>query len=724
MSLTNDQRNRLREHPHVTKVYMSVMRPATVVCDTITGGPSRGDRTITLSGAPSEGALANAVVGQTVLVGSSCGDDSISRRRLKDFNAGANTIEVDENGVDWSNGDTITIVNNFELWPIFPRILTESPWTFYKDYDVTYTDQNVNIPPVAVLGPHRAAFLEDGSVTLDLDGSESYAVANGAAISSYSWSCTGGVIANAAVGSTTITFNNPGTYWLSVTVTDDNGESHTGRRVVFIHERTGTSAPYNEVEISNITGDWHSGGWATTITVRGDASQDDFPDGSLVVIWQESWYSGTKEVVAQKQVAGKDLGDNGLFVGYIRGDTTQQDWDMGTVTFDAMTIEGILKNTPMSSVGLQIPMVPLEVEGSEESRILTRDPEEWYEFKYNSLTVARAIHHLWHWHSTLLDICDVYLPVDNTLLMAGVEDFVEGNLYGQADGFGFECGIFAHVVCNKRGQIYVQTDVHMLDDDDRRTVANGGVVPEIWNGGLQREQVDSDHQADQRGEIEIVRTFYRTVAGVQLSGFSLHSLTYAAIVSIAPGEAPESEGSYQNAFERQVLDDQDQCNVLAGRAFARENNPFKDIRIPFAGNYSCLDIVPREWLEISLAVGDTRRGFVWSDERITPRNIAITYDPATGVLMTEAVFEKNADGPPGVPGHYPTEPPGDPDDPESPAWPPDNYLLSGAAISWDTTNGVYGRLAGGTDWVAKNCSIGAPAAETGGQDPFWHIVRL
>ncbi len=688
MTITNTERDRQRTHPQYTKLYLSVLVPHQVYCGTVNGAHDRGARDITV--ADVSGTIGNIIEGQTILVGTSCGNASISRRRFK--SRAGQVLTLDENSVAWSDGDYITVLENWELWPIFPRF-TVTPEVFYKDYDVTYTDENLEPPPVAIAGRHLAGFLDGGTVVFDIDASDSYAVADGASISTYAWSVTGGgdtSIANANIATTTLTCTAADTYWLTLIVTDDNGKTQTTRRAVFVHDAS--NMPYTEFEFdSALPGDWNAGGWEQRIVAKGDATASDFPDGTLVILWQESWYSGTQD----------EINGNVLFAGYIRRDSTTVDWNTGYVSFEATTIESLLRQCMMFSISIQCPT-------DNDNKVLTRDPVEWYEFDYNNLTVATAIHHLWRWHSTLFGITDVFLPISNALLLYACDDFEEGNLYTQADNFAHLYGIFAHVCSNKQGQIYVEEDINMLNDAGR--VA----VPTVWAGGIQEE--------DRREEIELIRRQESEASLVHLSGFSFDGATRTAIISKSPGDAPETKGMVKG-FERQVLEDQAQANALAGRALAVANDGFREVRIKFAGHYGgAFDIVPQEWSELTLASGDTPRGIVWNSQKLVCRNVQISIRNNT--LLTDCVFIREASGEDGITGDYPTEPPDPPDPPDPPSDPPPGPLpaSTGALIAFDEDEGCWYRAPSAADWVERDAGLPALAVDNdnqGGWDPWW-----
>ena len=694
MTITNGQRDTLRVHPHLIKLYLSVLVPSQVYCGTVNGNQARGEMDIPLNNV--SGNINNVLEGMTIVIGTSCGDDSISKRRVRDNSQiGGGIITIDENSLDLAGGEYVTVLRNFELWPRYPRILTATPWTFYKDYDITYTDENEAINPVAIAGPHQAGFLDGATVTFALDSSDSYALADGAAITGRTWSTTGGAIADVNAATTTITFNTAGTYWITLTVTDGT-KTHTTRRVIFVHDRTGSNAPYTEFEFEiPPNGDWEQGGWNTGLVVRGDATASDFPDGTLVLVWYESWYGGT-----QAEIADENIGDNILFAGYIRRDSVIQDWDTGSVSFEATTIDDLMRNHMMFSISLQAPT-------GQDNQVLPRSPARWYEFDRNNLTVATAIHHLWYWHSTLLDITDVFLPTSNTLLIYAVDDFTEGDLYNQADTFARQHGIFAHVACNKKGQVYVEEDINLLD------TAGRGAVSLVWNGGIQ--------DSDRRDEIEILRQPEMQVPFVHFSGFSFDGATYTAIISKAPGDAPEAIGAGIKNIERQVLDDQAQANEIAGRALGVENDSYREFRIKFAGNYALFDIVPQQWLELTVAATDTPRGITLTNTKLVCRTVATEIDAANGTLLVDCVFVREASSEDGIAGDYPTDPP-DADDPDDPDWPPIVAEETGALVAFDESEGCWYRGPQAADWVERDAGLPAGAVDNdlqGGWDPWW-----
>lgn len=659
MILTATQLSRLRDgHPHVVRAYVSVLEPSQVYCGTVGGSPSRGDRNVTCVDV--SGNIANVVAGQTVLVGTSCGDGSISKRRLR--SRAGQVLTFDENGVDWQVGNYVTVMENWELFPIFPRILNTSPYTRYVDYDVVYSDQNEDDDPVAVMGPHWAGFLDGATIVAQLDGTSSYAIATGATISTYLWTATGGAIAGANNASTYITFNSTGTYWISLTVTDSNGKTHTTRRVFFVHSRSGSTAPYSGFRASISLS--HTGGARLNLDVLDDV---DWPDGTLVVLWTEETFD-----TVQSPIGYFSDREHIRFVGYVMRDTISIDPDgVGSLGMEIVSVDQILAQIRMWSVAL------LDV---------TRSPVSWYE--YLNLTVARAIRHYWGRHSTLFDITDVYLPTSSTLRKGNVE-FSEGDMLSSVRSFARDKGIFANVGCDKLGAVHVEVDPQMVAEADRGAI----------------DTVQSITSEDWRDRIDIRYRERQSLAWASLSGVLWDGATGTPYVSVMPGSSPEVLGSGNIDVQFQMLVSQADANEKVGLLYARHNNDIGEFRVPqFSGNYSHIDVFPQEFYDVTVAADDNKRGISISRGMI-PRSVTMQYDPGVGIVRIGANFEpETIDVVDGVPGDYPTSIPTEPDDapvPEPPRYPePEDDER--ALVGFTDAEGVYWSIDTGSNWSTRN----------------------
>jgi len=691
-ALTSGEKALLRAGGHKATLYLSVLKPQSVFTAQVNmASPARGARSIVYDNDSGENKV---LPGMTMWVGTSPGAYDVGKVRVRAINTSTNTLTVSENSLVWADDQYLTVKRNWELLPMFPRF--DASEHFYKDYDIPYTDENEQLKPVAILGPPQAAFDNGSATSFTFVRGNDYSGAGyafrGESIVGTNWSVVGpGEYTFASVmGNERLTIGGDNRFddahWVTLTVTDSNGKTQTTRRPVFCHTRTGSNAPITAFTLESLTGDWERGGWTARIRVYSGATVNDFQDGTLILLWHEATYGSTAQLIGGNYpYNAKSV----LFAGYVRGATVRQDWNTGDVTFEATTIDGLLRRSMMFSVPLKMIM------GTQ---------DQWYEF--TGPTVAEAIHHYWRWHSQLFEIADVFLPIGNTLRAETIEDFARGDLYTQADNFARNYGIFAHVCCNKLGQVYVAEDAQMLSAARRNALT---VVSDIT-------------AADRRGEITILHQPEPRVGMVHLSGFAYPR---TPIISKAPGDAPLDIGPQVVHCERQILESQEQANALAGRVLAAANNPYPEVRIQFAGHYlGALDVVPQEWWTLTLAAGDTPRGIVWTNKRMVCRSVSASYDPAAGSILADAVFEPEADGADGVDGDYPTTPPDDSNitPPSPPVVPPQPPAASGRLATFDHNLGHLNQTAANT-WEVRNTGAATITDNQGGFDPHWPTIQ-
>jgi hypothetical protein len=683
--LTSGEKTLLRAGGHKAVWYLSVHKPESLLTARLNNASiERGARSIAYDNGGGTG-YSSIETGQILWVGTAAGEKDKETVRIRAITGSqsSGTITVAENAIDWSDNDYLTVKYDYPIRPIWPYIASDG--TFRKDGPDgdLYTNQNEQPPPVAIIGPDRCAFMDGPSVALAFDASNSYAVANGATISSYAWTFSGTGTFDDDTSPTptlTITAGNPDGDWVMCTVTDSNTKTQITRRLVFTHDHTGSNVPYTDFRVDSLSGNWSSGGWHLRITALADATAADFPDEAMVVLWHEAWYGATEQFIGG--VADKNL----LFVGFIRKDTTTQTWDTGEVAFEAATVQEMLGKYMMFSVSLQA----------------VASPSKWYEFPSDNLTAATALHHLFCWHSTLLGRADVLLPMSNTRLMPACDDFVRSAIFNQGNVFGTEHSIFAHLCCDKAGRLHAEEDIQMLSDTDRDAKT---VITEIIS-------------SDWRDQITLARQIEKRVSMIQLSGFYFDGTTATPFVSKAPGDVPEDEGTGVREYERQVLGSQGQSNAICGRALALANNTFPDVRVPFHGHYlGALDLVPQEWCTLTLAATDTPRGITWTNQKLIARSITATLDPENGIILADAGLAKEAEGPDGVTSNFPKTAPAK-QAPGAPTWPPGQY---GSLFSFDNVNGCWFLGPNASDWLERNGDLaGVDILDLwGGTDPWW-----
>jgi hypothetical protein len=291
--------------------------------------------------------------------------------------------------------------------------------------------------------------------------------------------------------------------------------------------------------------------------------------------------------------------------------------------------------------------------------------DTWYKFPTTTLTVARAIHHLWKWHSTLFEVCDVFLPVINTNTMSACDDMENGTLL-TLTSWAYSNGIYAKTCCDKLGRMHVEEDLLLV------SLTRQAAVPVV----LDILAVDRRGESD----VQYVRNGEAKTASVLASGVAYIGGLYTPIMSLAPGNVPNNRGKNTVVAERLCLATQAQLNELCGRLLSMENREFIEIRLSFAGNYP-VDVIAQEWFTITLPTD--ARGVTFDNIRMVCRSVTDVIDMMNGTVYSECSFElmvKSVSGttepivdpidePPAPPVVYP-ETPLPPYDPPPPYYPP------------------------------------------------------
>jgi hypothetical protein len=603
----------LRAHPHVAKFYMSIFKPVCIYTGQIAGTPTTGARYITVTDI--SGDITDIEEGFTLKVKDASGN-LVCKRRYR--SRVGQVLKIDENTVVWSTSYTIEAYRQRELWTVFPYIDAADSYRFYKDYDVNYSDQNVRIPPVAIAGATQVGFLDGASITFTLDGSNSYIMSSVAtSISTYAWSCDYGTIAAPTAATTTITFTTAGQYIIKLTVTDNTGASQSTYRTFFVHERTGVNAPFVDFDLESIDCSWSNGGCTARPTLRGACDLDTIEDGAYIVIWSENWYSGVKQNIGSY--------GNIRFAGYIMSESIQKSIDTNEVTFELGTIDVLMRNMRMFSISL-------EAVGSGELAIT------WYQFPYETLTVARAVHHLWKWHSTLLDITDVYLPIEVTSTMAACDDMADGNLFTLVD-WTYDNGIFTKLYCDQTGILYLEQDSLILDSTARNALDTYlDIITTDWRF---EEGLQLDRGMDTKA------------AQVTASGIASIAGVFTPLIAQAPGEIPGNYGDNILSVERLVLSTQAALNTLVGRLYAIANSDISEIRLEFTGDYPII-MSQKVWYTLTVPASYTHRGYA-IDVRMKCVSIVYRISTTKGTIYPQCVFEVDVDSVDGVTIVY-TEP--------------------------------------------------------------------
>lgn len=232
-------------------------------------------------------------------------------------------------------GDTVTVYSHRPLWNLHSRI---SDATFYKEWDVAYSNQNSQPPPMCNVGTWQAAILASGEstaqFTLPRGGVNSSFALGSATKSSYLWALPSGVslaTGYALTDSVIVVNATAGTYQVSCTLTDSNASTHTAYLWLFVSDGTSGLSLTEQYGIEgNFTVSSSRTGTELNITLVGDNLQNVLYPGAGILF---RWWGKYNETTLTDGV----LIDT--FVGYIHpeGIDFSHDGNIGTASFRAVS---------------------------------------------------------------------------------------------------------------------------------------------------------------------------------------------------------------------------------------------------------------------------------------------------------------------------------------------------------------------------------------------------
>ena len=620
----NAQLALLRSKRHRTKIYLGVYQPKTVLKAQVNNAnAAQGDYEIVVDNI-TEGSINLILGGMTMYVGSNPGGKDLGRIRVR--SATGSTITVAENDhIQWANNVYVWVVRYWEPWAVYPRITLDGnniP-TFYKDYDIEYSDQNYNMDPVVCMGPHAAYFRETGTVVhLDYSSSGSFLPSAGS-LSSYAWWFEGGSPTGSTQAHPTgIAYSTPGHYTTHLKVTASTGKTFTGRRHLMIYDRPGlgTSPPILNWGISSLEGNRDHGGWTGRFWVREEADRDKIVDGALIVLFTDDWYANQRISMGGNAYKRSSI----LFVGYVEGESIRYNSFTSRLEFrvSSLTIISDLKNTFSATL---------------ES---TTGPSYWYEM-FN-LTLDKGIIHFLRWQTTLLSIADFARTGFSTPVQ--YIDFSRGTIYSEVAGL-LQSAREGKFVSDRQGKMWTELEVNYVATGSRTQLA----YPDILD--LSR--------ADWEGEFSIEREYLERASYIEAGGIAYSGPTtgtFDPYIGGAPGDAPAYAGSVQRRTGL-ILTGQLDVNGFAGLALADMNAEYPLITFSLIGDYRFVDIAPQQFIRCTITAADTFRDILWNKKRVIPQDMTLRYDAREETLQYDLTVKPETSGPLGETIDIPVDPP-------------------------------------------------------------------
>lgn len=600
----------LNSQPQMTKLYLSIYQPDTVLEFRITGSAAKGDTTLNgtvLSGSPS---LVESEV-FTALVGTTQGGDDKGKIRVR--SATANTIVVPINShVDWANGDYITVLRYVEINPVYQRIIQDpsNPMNtlWYKYSDIAYSNQNSVLGSFICMGGHYAGFLDGGQCNVYYSASGTHNLKSEAM--SFNWFFQGASVTGSSAHTPGyITYTAPGHYMTKLTVTTTGSASDVSYRFVSIYDRpeAGATNPILNWELIDMSGNREAGGYTASIRVRGTAYENIIRDGALVIIHAEDWY--TKDT--KQSIGGNALNRSSIFFsGYIMNGTIQYNYQDGYIEFDIASPTEVMKNMEGFAIDVTSSTDPAGQAATDPNY-----PSGWVLLL--DMDCRRAIYHYLRWHSTVLFCTDFdvnyfgtdqlieHFTADRTSIFDAINTLMQGALVGE-------------VVSDRQGKIFAEISTYATNN------ASGSFATSMV---LDKSKWINEPMIEEK---QVGETSFIEMGGIVYYGPTLG--TFNAFLACSPGNEPGMRGKMEQ-IQGLALSSQAQLNTLVGNIYAHHNSRYPNSEYRLAGNYRNLDIAPQELVSITVNQTDTPRGITFNQKPFAIRGMSWDFDANNELLL-------------------------------------------------------------------------------------------
>lgn len=505
--------------------------------------------------------------------------------------------------IDAVSGDTLEFIDAYMI----KDKLVGADNSFNKDSLIGYSDQGENPPPVANGGGAWFGHVDPGQdyATVVLDSTTSYVVDPDSTTVSAFWDVKDCTI---TVGSTiddAITIQVPvGFRHVDLDVTDDgNSNTSTKHIPIYVFDR-GVNQPLH-VRMNRRRATKRTG-WTAEfeLPVDEEAALDTFPDGCLVVYWEDEYRDGRRASYGSALENRSHI----KFVGFLVRDEIDISFENNTVRFEAVSPLQILEQTPALN------------------QLMVNDatPSDWTQVK--SLSLNRVYWYLTYWHSTFMEYFDfIWSPSgehgNNTYPRLAVADIdnLAAQLRDVADAVNHE------VTCDVLGRLMFNRKLNYLPLADRDAKLT---TWEFWQRDMLRLNIPREH----RGRVKYVLGLGLTAGG--------------STVQAQSGAAPAGYGTASETLDRQIVTSVNDLKQRVESHLAALNGLYnglfvpQDVTIELADNFDIFDPAYPEWVTIILPdTSNARKVSFTEDDRWTIEEVEVVYDGDTGTKSVTLVID-------------------------------------------------------------------------------------
>ncbi len=611
MSLSPQQRQQLNMTETVVYACVYLSTPELVFEAPLTGVEKRADGIIGVTyGTPTQGSI-GAVGSDMTLDVDIDGQADGGRVRVRGESHTGDTLYIGRCSSGRGDGQitpdtngTIRVYREYRPFTKIPHI--DENDVQYKD-ETTYPGDAAAQPPVANAGRDRLLITDadTASVTLDAQGDiPSFTVADGATISSYAWDVQDGTITTGTGSAAQIDVSFPqGERYVSLTVTDSSGVSHTAHVLIVVASKADcVPCRIGQYRLR-----------PDTKTMELTVSSADLPD---------SIRRGARVIVAEAENYSFDtlVGYSERFIGWLGNETStladaaNQQKDVSLSLIDS---SHVLKESYLFSLSINYIV------------------EQGGWFQMANANIDRFIHHILHWHSNILALCDYAAPgVGSTYPLP--ELTANGSSFWEA--VSRVAGAVAHeLTIGMLGEIRIEPNPDM-QPTAAQAIEFG--LPTQRKSGVITTLTASDYSNHAiQGYVRPRCYWYRTLAIVASA-----SSTSSVVGSVAPGSAPGQGAGKQNN-ENLLVTSQAELNVWTANFYeARLSNRVGDLTLDLLNPRHYIDPARRAYLGIELSAYDRQRYNIPADARWIVDEIIYTYGDygQKRAQITQAHLERTA----------------------------------------------------------------------------------
>jgi hypothetical protein len=395
-----------------------------------------------------------------------------------------------------------------------------------------------------------------------------------------------------------------------INITDSNAEGTSVGVKELAFYQTGAPVPITDFEVTNqVLG---LGGQKLSVIIHEDLPLDTYPDGTLVMYWEEEYYGG---VQGSLSTAGPSGREHVKFIGWIDTEPTEivaESFDTRTsTTFDCVDVGGRLAQLPAFSLMFE--------------RVTTTPG---YLYELYGANLDRCIYIMLHYMSTACELADFFGTKLGDTWGVSILAMQSGTLFSSIDERAQ--AIAYRFTCDKLGRLRLIEDPMLKGTTDHGTSITLALTEADYSS------LTYTHTRPSR---------YHWLWGSSIDAYILEVKTDVSFVistyfCIVPGETPGQGASSEDHGEQ--LGTQFQLNWREGHRYAARlnaNDSNLEMGLCHAGDYG-LDPAQMMWVSLTLTSDHAPvRGRTFSAHPALLYELRIVHDHAAKTKTVSLTME-------------------------------------------------------------------------------------